>query len=426
MTSTVVGALACQVDSYLKSFDTTVVSCREVERAPAKTNGKAKGKAKKEAVEEEKPVEYELELKDTILFPEGGGQPSDSGLIKTAETSIPVLAIRRAFLTALHKVPTPLPPSTPVTLSLDWPRRFDHMQQHSGQHLISAVLDERKIPTLAWNLGEKFSYVELPRKLSDEEVAEVEDRCNDVIRQGLDITVEVPDKDLVNKEKLPDDYDAERGILRVVHIGDLDANPCCGTHLRNTREMNAIALLHQVPNKGTNSRLYFLIGDRVRKYATETHALTRRLNAKLSCQTDEIESKVARLEGLLRDALKREKMWVADVVASEAASVRASLESTQKAFVYRPDVGLDYLMTLVAELGELKEGQLLVLAAGQVKSPGALMVLGGGADKLAAKIKDVVKSVKGGGKGAKWQGKVTEWEKGEVEAVREVLESYVA
>lgn len=318
-------------------------------------------------------------------------------------------------------MPIPVAPATPVVLEVDWARRFDHMQQHSGQHLISAVLDTMQIPTLAWNLGEKFSYVELPRKLTDEEVAAVEDRCNEVIRQALTIWVEIPDKDLVNKQKLPDDYDADSGVLRVVHIGDLDANPCCGTHLSNTREMNSIVLLHQVPNKSTNSRLFFLIGDRVRKYAAENHALMRRLNARLSCQTDEIEAKVARLETLLRDSLKREKMWASEVVINEAVTVKQALQEHKRAFIYRPDAALDYLTSLVGEIGAF-EG-LLVLACGAVKSPGALMVLGEGADVFAASVREsgIVKSLKGGGKGGKWQGKVAEWEKGEPEALRKFV-----
>ncbi|KAJ8101096.1 Threonyl/alanyl tRNA synthetase [Lipomyces tetrasporus] len=422
--SAVVGALACQVDSYLRSFETTVVSCRPIEIVhPSKPAKKSKLPAQSSDDIQES---YEVELKDTILFPEGGGQPSDHGVIVTPESELPVLAIRRALLTALHKVPKPIEPNTAVKLEIDWRRRFDHMQQHSGQHLISAILDQLAVPTLAWSLGEKVSYVELPRKLTDEEVIEVENRCNDVIREGIDIWVEVPDKSLVNKDKLPDDYDAERGILRVVHIGNLDANPCCGTHLKNTREMGSIALLHQLPIRGSNSRLHFLIGDRVRAYARELNNLTRVLNSRLSCQTEEIEAKISRLDSQLRDSLKREKLWRADVVKSDAARIKEELKQDKKSYVYRADgAGLDYFNSLVAEIGHLEASSgVLVLASGAGKNGGALLVIGEGADRVASSLvgDGIIKSLKGGGKGAKWQGKISQWEKGEVEMLRDFFD----
>ncbi|KAK9365954.1 Threonyl/alanyl tRNA synthetase [Lipomyces kononenkoae] len=419
-TSAVVGALACQVDSYLRNFETTVVQCRQVVTpTPSKAGKKSAVQTTPSDVAQEC---YEVELKDTILFPEGGGQPSDHGVISTPDEQFPVLAIRRELLTALHKVSKPIEPNTPVKLEVNWKRRFDHMQQHSGQHLISAILDQMQVPTLAWNLGEKVSYVELPRKLTDEEVLAAEDRCNDIIRQGIDIWVEVPDKDLVNKDKLPEDYDAERGILRVVHIGSLDANPCCGTHLKNTREIGSIALLHQLPIRGANSRLHFLIGDRVRAYARDSNYLTRALNSRLSCQTEEIEAKIGRLESQLRDSLKREKLWMADVVKAESARVKEDLKLEKKAYVYRGDlVGLDYFNSLVAQIGNLEPNSgVVLLASGAGKNGGALLVIGEGADKVASKIREegIIKGLKGGGKGAKWQGKITQWEKGEAESLK--------
>ncbi|KAK9464905.1 Threonyl/alanyl tRNA synthetase [Lipomyces arxii] len=414
LTSAVVGALACQVDSYLDTFETVVVSCKPVEFLPVK-NGK-----KSKVIVPTEDAAYEVEFKDTILFPEGGGQPSDHGMILAGGKEIPVLAIRRESLTALHKVQTPLEPDTKVKMELDWKRRFDHMQQHSGQHLVSAILDQMEVPTLSWSLGEKMSYVEIPRKLTEEEVLSVEDRCNNVISQGLDITVEVPDKDLVKKDKLPDDYDQERGILRVVHIGDLDANPCCGTHLKNTKEMNAISLLHQVGIRGANSRLYFLIGDRVRAYAREMNTLTRSLNAKLSCQTEEIETKITKLDSQMRDSYKSEKQWMAEVASLEAARIKTELAECKKVYVYRPEQStLVYFNMLMAEL-KLEPGSgVVVLACGTGKTGGALVVIGDNADKVAAEIRDagVVKELKGGGKGVKWQGKVMAWEKGEPETL---------
>ena len=126
---TVVGALACQRNSFLfKGFKTEVLSCTE-------TTSKDKPK-------------YEVELKDTILFPEGGGQPSDSGYFKIINDEvevaepvlIPVLSVIRKGLHAIHHINEKIESGTKIEVIVDEEKRMDHMQQHSGQHLLSAIL----------------------------------------------------------------------------------------------------------------------------------------------------------------------------------------------------------------------------------------------------------------------------------------------
>lgn len=112
-----------------------------------------------------------------------------------------------------------------VRQEIDFERRWDHMQQHTGQHLLSAIMDTYdNLPTLGWGLGAKndVSYVDVPKKLSQEEMQGIQDKCNEVIRNNLKIIVETPDN--ANVAKLPGDYDKEKGIVRVVKIGDIDAN----------------------------------------------------------------------------------------------------------------------------------------------------------------------------------------------------------
>ncbi|KAK9475350.1 Threonyl/alanyl tRNA synthetase [Dipodascopsis tothii] len=300
------------------------------------------------------------------------------------------------------------------------------MQQHSGQHLISAVLDMREIPTLAWALGETVSYVELPRKLTDAEIVEVEDQCNEYIRQGLDITVEVPNKEDVNTTKLPDDYDTERGILRVVHIGNLDNNPCCGTHLSNTREMNSIVLLHQQAIRGTNSRLHFLIGDRVRRFAREANAQMRATASHLSCMPDEIGARVEALEKKLRAATKSEKALVEDMAAADAEAADAELAAAGKAYIYRRRGGFEYFNAVQRKLSPFKG--FLVLASGTPGAPGELMVLANESatptTEVADKIKAVVSGVQGGaGTPKRWQGKVPEWHESQIDELAALMKA---
>lgn len=105
------------------------------------------------------------------------------------------------------------------------------MQQHTGQHLLSAVLDRYNLPTLSWNMGEVINYVELPRKLSEEEINKFNAEVNDEITRNIPIKIEVP------TEEGPGVHE-EKGVMRVVHIGELDSNPCCGTHLSSTGQID--------------------------------------------------------------------------------------------------------------------------------------------------------------------------------------------
>ena len=92
------------------------------------------------------------------------------------------------------------------------------MQQHTGQHLLSAVMDKYdNLETLGWGMGSDggISYVELPRKPSKEEIEEIQSKCNEIIRRNLEVTIDIPHVD----------HDEAKGIVRIVKIGDLDANP---------------------------------------------------------------------------------------------------------------------------------------------------------------------------------------------------------
>lgn len=407
-TSTIVGLLTCQNEPYLKAFSTRVVGCKEVPKT------------------KKTPAKYEVELEDTILFPEGGGQPADLGSLSFEKASVPVNYVKRDGLLAKHETDSPITIGTTVNVDLEWARRFDHMQQHTGQHLLSAIFDTRKLETLAWNLGDKFCYVELPRRVTPEEMDSVQDEVNRVIQQDLKITTTIirneeekakADPSVV--ERIPDNYDVSQGVIRVVNIGDIDHNPCCGTHLKSTREIGSVALLHTQAMRGSNCRVFFVCGDRVHKYTSEAHRTIKMVNSQLSCLTEDIESKLVALNQNYKDTANREKMWMTEVATFTAIKAKQDLETKDVVFVYKPEASLEFLNVIAKEVGDLPEGKTAILACGQGAAGGAVMIVGDKLDEVAAKVKDIVVHVKGGGKG-RWQGKVTKWEMGAAEA----LETY--
>ncbi|SGZ55106.1 CIC11C00000005555 [Sungouiella intermedia] len=438
-TSTIVGALACQKNSFLKSFQTLVISCNEYEPIMTSKDKQNKGKKKEEKVPTEKL--YAVELEDTILFPEGGGQPSDTGSILLPNLKqVQVKQVLRKELTAVHVVPEAVEPGSLVTLNVDWDRRIDIMQQHTGQHLISAVFDGYDLETLSWSMGDMINYIELPKKIDDDLIEEVSKKVNNLILENLPITVTTPDEHggEIDTKKIPDDYDMSKGIVRVVKIGDLDANPCCGTHLTYTGQIQAVSFLHQVNIRGGNSRLHFICGSRVSKQLANYHKLLKEiLGSTLSCQIEEVVTKVADLSANYKKVQSRESGLLKQLANIRAVEVFTKFKNGEGsiATVYREDNGPEYLTLFQKELTTLINGDkdsgvnvsdkfTVVLINGDYKSGngGMVKILGPQADEVLSELKKLISNMKGGGKGASFQGKVTKYEKGEVETVLRYLE----
>ena len=140
--------MACQRDSQLREVETCVLSC-EAAKAPA-DDAKKKKKKKKGKAEAPPQQLYRVQVEDNVIFPAGGGQPSDRGTVDGVDVLDAYREAGQVFLTTA----TPLEVGKSVRVVTDWERRFEHMQHHSAQHLISALaLRDFGAPTLSWELG---------------------------------------------------------------------------------------------------------------------------------------------------------------------------------------------------------------------------------------------------------------------------------
>lgn len=435
--STIVGALACQNNSFLKTLKTTVVSSIEYD---SKIFGADKnGKSKQKNVVNGK--QYAIELKDTILFPEGGGQPYDTGyfVLPNADV-IKVQSVLRDKLTALHITEDHIEPGTEITINLDWDRRIDLMQQHTGQHLLSAVFDTYDLETLSWSMGEVINYIELPRKVSDDILDEVDKKVNELITESIPISVTHPDEhgEEIDVSHIPEDYDTSKGIIRIVKIGLLDANPCCGTHLSSTGQVQSIALLHQTSVRGGNSRLFFTCGSRVSKYLRKQNELLKSSGSQLSCQIEEVSDKIAQLNTSYKKASSRESNLLKELANIEARRVFQSFDRKERSidFVYKADNNPEYILYFQKELitiinnstetnVNINDKQTIIMLNGDYRSGlgGMIKILGPKSEEVSNKLKEILTNLKGGGKKGNFQGKVSKYEKGELESVIRYLES---
>lgn len=223
--------------------------------------------------------------KDTILFPEGGGQPNDRGTIvlksDSGEKRLQVLNVTRKGPEAIHFVENAgndenlLKVGDEVVQLVDWERRHDHMQQHSGQHLISALFEQQyNYNTKAWWLGAESSYIEIDGKnITDGEMKNIESICNLRISQALPVNVQVYETaDCAGEEVtrasrgLPIDLS---GPVRLINIEGVDSNMCCGTHVSNLAQLQVIKLMNIEKTKA-KTLVHFLVGNRVLKKLEST------------------------------------------------------------------------------------------------------------------------------------------------------------
>ncbi|TDT50815.1 alanyl-tRNA editing protein [Fonticella tunisiensis] len=205
----------------------------------------------------EKEGKFAVTLSQTAFYPEGGGQPSDRGTID----GIQLLDVIEDGGIIYHIHPSK-PQSQTVRCEVDFQRRFDHMQQHTGQHILSAVFyNLYSGETSSFHLGEDYVSIDISLpEISDYMLRKVEDTTNDYIYKNLKVKTYIIKPDEVSKlplRKLPPVADS----IRIVEIDGVDYSPCCGTHVRSLGEIGIIKIIKTEKYKGA-TRVYFKCGKR--------------------------------------------------------------------------------------------------------------------------------------------------------------------
>ena len=220
-------------------------------------------------------------LDRTAFYPTSGGQPFDTGELGGVRVRDVVDEGDRIA----HLLDAPLVADR-VSGRVDWPRRFDHMQQHTGQHLLSAVLaDLLGYRTVAVHFGKESSTLDLDAGfLTPEETHLVEEKANEIIVQNR--PVEITFENAEQAEGLRKASERS-GTIRVITIGELDRSACGGTHVRATGEIGSL-LIRKVERVRKGLRLEFLCGSRAIRRARADYGLISRLAADFSAAAEEL------------------------------------------------------------------------------------------------------------------------------------------
>lgn len=276
-----------------------------------------------------------VDLPDSLLYPGGGGQPTDRGwLAGRAVVGVeavdggwrhhlsPSSASEDSTDLSVRGLAESLPiPGNAVLLRLDWARRFDHMQQHSGQHLLSAIAEDRfGWRTTSFHLGPELCDIELDvPALVANQLRVLEEAVVEAIRSASPIRdrwVEpeaLPDL-RVRSRGLPAGH---RGLVRLVEIEGFDLATCGGTHLSNLAQLEGLALVGTESMRG-GTRLHWLAGSRIRRRLARQEEQLAALRRRLKAPDDELAESVTRLLTALeeeRQLARSQAAWIVETLA---------------------------------------------------------------------------------------------------------------
>ena len=260
-------------------------------------------------------------LDQSYFYPTSGGQPHDLGTLGTA--NVVEVAIRESDGAVIHLLDAPLGVGR-VTATIDGVRRFDHMQQHTGQHILSqAFLRVANAATIGFHLGVETISIDLDSAtLADASIADAADVVNQVISANVEVRAwfpTAPELDAIALRKMPD----VDGPVRVVAIGDFDFSACGGTHVARTGEIGLLSVLRTERMK-RGTRIEFLAGHRARADYARKHAIVRELSAALTCSPSDIVSAVGKLADSVTDVRRALSGYRERDLDAEASRLAAS------------------------------------------------------------------------------------------------------
>ena len=284
------------VDSHLFENECTVLSC-----APAKEG-------------------FDVIVDRTVFFPNKGGQPCDTGVLG----SVRVVDVREVGEDLVLRTEGPLPAGAVVTGHIDEGRRLDIMEQHTGEHVLSwCAYKLFDAVNVGFHCALTYATLDLDKPLTPEQVLEMEDMANGLVRRNLPVTAAIYESEEA-LQGVPLRKHAEGLVapIRVVSIRDADSCTCCAPHVRSTGEIGVIKIVSAVAYKG-GMRMTFLCGGRAMKQFQKLQTAVDAIARKFSTAGDEVLSAVEKQEAELK-AVKKEK---ADLTARLEGYLTAELKA---------------------------------------------------------------------------------------------------
>lgn len=253
-------------DVYKKEFSAMVTECRKGKKG------------------------YQILLDRSAFYPEGGGQPSDVGFLNGTE----VLEVHEKNGELLHYTEEPLEAGTEVIGKINWERRFDLMQQHSGEHMVSGLIHEAfGYDNVGFHMGSDVITIDFNGMLDEQQIAEIEKQVNQKIWENSPVEISYPAPEEL--ETIP--YRSKKaltGKVRIVTFPGTDICACCGTHVTHTGEIGMVKLLSVVKFRD-GVRMEMIAGKRVLEYLNLVNEQNHQVSVRLSAKPAQTAAAVNRL-----------------------------------------------------------------------------------------------------------------------------------
>ena len=371
-------------DPFQKGFATTVVSCDEVKGG------------------------YAVVLAETAFYPEGGGQPYDTGVLGEAN----VLEVHEKNGVITHLCDKPFEVGKSVSGKIDWARRFDHMQQHSGEHICSGLICERfHCDNVGFHMGADSVTIDYNADISWEALLEIEEEANRYICEDHEIDIrfyrgaELEKVEYRSKKAL-------EGDVRIVSFPGADCCACCGTHVLRAGQVGLVKFL-SVQKFREGVRIELLCGDRARRYLSacweQSLHIAQALSVKPTAAFAAVERLLAELGAL--------KLRCAKLEESVFAGVAARYAGSGDVLLFEDEMSGDSVRRLCDAVAETCGGRCAVFAGAGSAWKYAIGQRGGDLRALTKELNAAL-SGRGGGK--------PEFVQGSVGAEREAIEAFFA
>jgi len=296
---------------------------------------------------------WAVTLENTAFYPEGGGQPYDRGTLGPAQ----VVAVREQGGEIVHLCDRPLEPGAPVDGEVDWARRFDLMQQHSGEHILSGIIHETYgFHNVGFHMGAVTVTIDFDGVIPQEDLAGLEAKANEAIWRDLPVTSWFASgREL---EELP--YRSKKpltGLVRLVEFPGYDLCACCGTHVNRTGEIGLLKVLSWTRfHQGV--RMEVVCGTRAFAYLSGIYEQNRLVSQAFSAKP--LETGEAARKALLD--LEAAKQRAASLEARVFDSIAAECRESLRPILFEPGLSPDGLRRLADKLGDVCQGPCFVLS----------------------------------------------------------------
>lgn len=317
-------------DAYLRAFDARVTDCR-----PGRDG------------------QYLITLDRTAFYPEGGGQPADWGRLGPVR----VLDVHEKQGEILHSCDGPLTPGDSVHGEIDWPRRFDHMQQHSGEHIVSGMLCAAfHCDNVGFHMGADSVTIDYNAEIPWEAVLDIEQRANRYIWENHPIEITWPDAETL--AALP--YRSKKaleGPVRITAFPGADMCACCGTHVATSGQVGLVKFIGWQKFR-SGVRLELLCGQRALDYLSDCWAQARAIGQALSVKPQDSFAAVERLQEELRQTKERAAALEEELFRHLAETYRGAGD----VLLLRPAMSSDSLRRLCDTVAQGCGGRCAVFA----------------------------------------------------------------